>query len=79
MKIQKYTISEHTQGDSLAIRYVECEFADSASSEYVRIRIGVDPEGHPRLAECLLEALRRVRGVITPEIQRLGDPVTRGY
>ena len=56
-------------------RFVECDFADAVTlqdaTQYIQFRVEINSEGHPRVPECLLEALRAARTPIGSEVQRL--------
>jgi hypothetical protein len=63
-------------------RFVECDIADQpidSADEYICLRLSVDHEGHPRVPECLLEALRRARKLVGEQSSPLEDPVARGF
>jgi len=56
-------------------RYVEYDFADAATMmdarQYVRFRIEIGSEGHPPVANALLEGLGAVRAAVGKEVSRL--------
>jgi hypothetical protein len=65
----RYSITH--EGDA---RYVDGLFAPEGQQddpqEFVKFRLAISPEGHPRLPEALIDALTTLRGVAAAEREK---------